>query len=59
MELSMGMSDDFEHAVSTIYANFHRKPLTIIIFALQIEFGSTNIRVGSSIFGFRPRKEKQ
>ncbi|XP_025208992.1 pyridoxal phosphate homeostasis protein isoform X1 [Melanaphis sacchari] len=38
MELSMGMSDDFEHA---------------------IELGSTNVRVGSSIFGFRPRKEKQ
>lgn len=32
MELSMGMSDDFEHA---------------------IEFGSTNVRVGSSIFGQR------
>uniref|UniRef100_A0A2S2NA85 Pyridoxal phosphate homeostasis protein n=1 Tax=Schizaphis graminum TaxID=13262 RepID=A0A2S2NA85_SCHGA len=38
IELSMGMSDDFEHA---------------------IELGSTNVRVGSSIFGFRPRKEKQ
>ncbi|VVC25775.1 Pyridoxal phosphate homeostasis protein,PLP-binding barrel,Alanine racemase, N-terminal [Cinara cedri] len=37
-EMSMGMSDDFEHA---------------------IELGSTNVRVGSSIFGFRPRKEKQ
>ncbi|KAL4149772.1 hypothetical protein QTP88_003639 [Uroleucon formosanum] len=38
IELSMGMSDDFEHA---------------------IELGSTNVRVGSSIFGFRARKEKQ
>lgn len=38
IELSMGMSDDFEHA---------------------IELGSTNVRVGSSIFGYRPRKEKQ
>ncbi|XP_050535994.1 pyridoxal phosphate homeostasis protein isoform X2 [Daktulosphaira vitifoliae] len=36
-ELSMGMSDDFEHA---------------------IECGSTNVRVGSSIFGYRPKKEK-
>jgi len=38
VELSMGMSDDFEHA---------------------IELGSTNVRVGSNIFGYRPRKEKQ
>ncbi|XP_071455137.1 pyridoxal phosphate homeostasis protein isoform X2 [Hetaerina americana] len=36
VELSMGMSDDFEHA---------------------IEMGSSNIRVGSSIFGHRPPKE--
>ncbi|KAF5278488.1 hypothetical protein FQA39_LY05977 [Lamprigera yunnana] len=35
LNLSMGMSDDFEHA---------------------IEMGSTNVRVGSSIFGFRPKK---
>ncbi|KAJ3219358.1 hypothetical protein HDU67_001577 [Dinochytrium kinnereticum] len=35
LELSMGMSDDFEHA---------------------IESGSTNIRVGSSLFGARERK---
>ncbi|XP_057663924.1 pyridoxal phosphate homeostasis protein [Diorhabda carinulata] len=34
--LSMGMSDDFEHA---------------------IELGSTNVRVGSSIFGYRPKKK--
>jgi pyridoxal phosphate enzyme (YggS family) len=34
--LSMGMSDDFEHA---------------------IEMGSTNVRVGSSIFGARPKKD--
>lgn len=33
--LSMGMSDDFEHAIS---------------------LGSTNVRVGSSIFGARPKK---
>ncbi|RZC41863.1 proline synthase co-transcribed bacterial -like protein [Asbolus verrucosus] len=36
INLSMGMSDDFEHA---------------------IELGSTNVRVGSSIFGVRPKKE--
>ncbi|PSN50545.1 Proline synthase co-transcribed bacterial protein [Blattella germanica] len=36
LELSMGMSDDFEHA---------------------IEMGSTNVRVGSSIFGHRTKKE--
>ncbi|CAH2001789.1 unnamed protein product [Acanthoscelides obtectus] len=35
VELSMGMSDDFEHA---------------------IELGSTNVRVGSKIFGFRAPK---
>lgn len=35
VNLSMGMSDDFEHA---------------------IEMGSTNVRVGSSIFGYRPKK---
>lgn len=35
LELSMGMSDDFEHA---------------------IEMGSTNVRVGSSIFGQREKK---
>ena len=36
VELSMGMSDDFEVAV---------------------QMGSTNVRVGSKIFGQRPRKE--
>ncbi|KAJ8917816.1 hypothetical protein NQ315_010725 [Exocentrus adspersus] len=36
INLSMGMSDDFEHA---------------------IELGSTNVRVGTSIFGYRPKKE--
>ncbi|KAG5674611.1 hypothetical protein PVAND_004565 [Polypedilum vanderplanki] len=36
LELSFGMSDDFEKA---------------------IEMGSTIVRVGSSIFGFRPKKE--
>eukprot|EP00123_Amoebidium_parasiticum_P016427 comp23424_c0_seq1/m.38968 comp23424_c0_seq1/g.38968 ORF comp23424_c0_seq1/g.38968 comp23424_c0_seq1/m.38968 type:complete len:253 (-) comp23424_c0_seq1:223-981(-) len=35
LELSMGMSDDFEHA---------------------IELGSTNVRVGSTIFGARAKK---
>nr|CAD7459344.1 unnamed protein product [Timema tahoe] len=35
VELSMGMSDDFEQA---------------------IELGSTNVRVGSSIFGYREKK---
>ena len=36
IELSMGMSDDFEVAV---------------------KMGSTNVRVGSKIFGQRPTKE--
>jgi PLP dependent protein len=36
VELSMGMSDDFEVAV---------------------QMGSTNVRVGSKIFGQRPPKE--
>ncbi|EZA60087.1 Proline synthase co-transcribed bacterial-like protein, partial [Ooceraea biroi] len=35
IELSMGMSNDYEHA---------------------IELGSTNVRVGSAIFGSRPQK---
>ncbi|RUS23365.1 hypothetical protein BC937DRAFT_93309 [Endogone sp. FLAS-F59071] len=35
LELSMGMSDDFEEA---------------------LKLGSTNIRVGSTIFGARPSK---
>ncbi|KAJ4431921.1 hypothetical protein ANN_20528 [Periplaneta americana] len=43
LELSMGMSDDFEHAVSTLDFIF-------------IEMGSTNVRVGSSIFGHREKK---
>lgn len=43
----MGMSSDFEQAVSTIYANFRTKPLIIIIIViLQIELGNINIRVG-------------
>jgi len=37
VQLSMGMSDDFEHA---------------------IQRGSTNVRVGSSIFGYRPKKNE-
>jgi PLP dependent protein len=36
VELSMGMSDDFE---------------------IAIRMGSTNVRVGSKIFGQRPTKE--
>ncbi|KAL3268166.1 hypothetical protein HHI36_007293 [Cryptolaemus montrouzieri] len=35
VEISMGMSDDFEQAV---------------------EMGSTNVRVGTAIFGYRPKK---
>ncbi|KOC65776.1 Proline synthase co-transcribed bacterial like protein [Habropoda laboriosa] len=38
IELSMGMSNDYEHAV---------------------ELGSTNVRVGSAIFGERPKKGTQ
>ncbi|XP_012054251.1 PREDICTED: proline synthase co-transcribed bacterial homolog protein [Atta cephalotes] len=38
IELSMGMSSDYEHA---------------------IELGSTNVRVGSAIFGARPQKNNQ
>ncbi|XP_006820719.1 pyridoxal phosphate homeostasis protein-like [Saccoglossus kowalevskii] len=38
VELSMGMSNDFEHAISV---------------------GSTNVRVGSAIFGARPDATKQ
>ncbi|PKU86002.1 hypothetical protein MA16_Dca001833 [Dendrobium catenatum] len=43
-ELSMGMSADFEQA----------------LLILQIEMGSTNVRIGSTIFGPReyPKKDK-
>lgn len=52
IELSMGMSGDFENAVwwvisggwLTLVSNAHTP---------QVEMGSTNIRVGSTIFGAR------
>ncbi|KAK7267286.1 hypothetical protein RIF29_19953 [Crotalaria pallida] len=45
-ELSMGMSADFEQADS-------------ISLILHIEMGSTNVRVGSTIFGAREYPKKQ
>lgn len=79
VELSMGMSTDFEHAVSyqlslikfvqicfktcnsVLFYSFKfililRKAMTNLTqkyFLFQIEVGSTNIRVGSTIFGTR------
>lgn len=55
LELSFGMSDDFERAVS------EKKTYKNIIFLLdsiifQIAMGSTIVRVGSSIFGYRSKK---
>ena len=47
-ELSMGMSSDFEEAVRT-KAHCYMKYANI----LQIKRGSTNVRVGSIIFGAR------
>ena len=48
VELSMGMSGDFEHAVRICY---HCSSTNLL--SLQIEVGSTNIRVGTTIFGAR------
>jgi hypothetical protein len=63
----MGMSDDFEHAVCTVppwlaqcllaqLALNDMAPFRLtgfVPFATQIELGSTNVRVGSTIFGAR------
>ena len=50
LELSMGMSGDYETAV--------RLGLAVGRLRSQVEFGSTNIRVGSSIFGARDYANK-
>lgn len=65
LELSFGMSDDFEKAVSTpdgcvgysvwCFKRFSQNNKYFHNY-LQIEMGSTIVRVGSSIFGFRAKK---
>jgi len=47
----MGMSDDFIEAVSV---NSHLISV-LLFYSLQIHHGSTNIRVGTALFG--PREE--
>lgn len=54
VELSMGMSSDYLTAVSQccgFFFNDMYHPLTPEL--IQIEYGSTNVRVGSTIFGER------
>ncbi|KAA3452916.1 proline synthase co-transcribed bacterial-like protein [Gossypium australe] len=53
-ELSMGMSGDFEQAVS----NTSRKSRSRFK-SSRIEMGSTNVRIGSTIFGPRDYSKKQ
>ena len=55
VELSMGMSGDFELAVGCIdvVAMAICSRVVLVGAARQIEHGSTNVRVGSSIFGAR------
>lgn len=63
IELSMGMSGDFEHAVCACMraavvvsmANLCYI-FSILLFGIQIRLGSTNVRVGSTIFGERLTK---
>ncbi|RWV90217.1 hypothetical protein BHE74_00050219 [Ensete ventricosum] len=50
-ELSIGMSADFEQAVSK------SSSMTVCV-SLQIEMGSTNVRIGSTIFGAREYLKK-
>lgn len=72
-ELSMGMSGDFEQAVcNTIIQSLETTkscfshtigrppgvPLTNVNF-MQIEMGSTNVRIGSTIFGPREYPNKK
>ena len=53
LELSMGMSADYEHAVSCCGSSL---PVLCeyIIITCQVEMGSTNVRIGTAIFGQRP-----
>ena len=50
LELSMGMSDDYLQAVSVLV---HLLILIIVVLLSQISAGSTNVRVGTAIFGPR------
>lgn len=52
LELSMGMSADYEHAVSC-YHGYHML-INKISTDFQIELGSTNVRIGTALFGERP-----
>ena len=63
LELSMGMSGDYEMAVSSwcsLQVNCLPNACVVIVSGIacltQIEYGSTNVRVGSSIFGARAPK---
>ncbi|KAF5194691.1 Pyridoxal phosphate homeostasis protein [Thalictrum thalictroides] len=54
-ELSMGMSGDFEKATESGFWTSKDRNLR----SLQIEMGSTNVRIGSTIFGPREYPKKQ
>jgi len=77
-ELSMGMSGDFElavsHLVSFLLTSYAQVLVVTTIFSIclltvvfnflllllfQIEMGSTNVRVGSTIFGAREYPAKK
>lgn len=65
-DLSMGMSGDFELAVSFVHSTLliqvKKIPTSAQIsfrsWELQIELGSTNVRIGSTIFGAREYPKK-
>lgn len=54
IEISMGMSHDFEQAVRNLLdAKTIAKYIFYLINNFKIKMGSTNVRVGSLIFGER------
>ncbi|RRT45901.1 hypothetical protein B296_00054815, partial [Ensete ventricosum] len=57
-ELSMGMSADFEQAVSN-YKFKNYLSMACVSGSVQIEMGSTNVRIGSTIFGAREYKKEK
>jgi uncharacterized pyridoxal phosphate-containing UPF0001 family protein len=57
IELSMGMSNDFENAVTKIRVVFYKVfDYSFFLLKKQILMGSANVRVGSLIFGSREKK---
>ena len=57
IELSMGMSNDFENAVTKIRVVFYKVfDYSFFLLKKQILMGGANVRVGSLIFGSREKK---